>query len=252
MYAGIPPALEKVNGQSKKSTRSKKRCRTRKNLPVQGLYLPPRDVGTLVPRLGPGEQRVIPLCVTPLGPLDLLLRIRLDARDALLLERLDDALQPFSLDLHAAGPVTKRRRRLRAVEEEHVGEAVQGDAHGRLEAVLPVLGNGLVVGAADVELRERAGHTVEARCERDDVEFLVAGFGADAGFGDFDNRVGHEVDEVDVGKVVDFVVVLLERGPLGAPGVDGFGWGEDGGFLGIVDAGADVVAPEVVGLDCEY
>lgn len=61
------------------------------------------------------------------------------------------------------------------------------------------------------------------------------------------DRVGVEVDELDVGFVDDFVEVLFEGGAFGSPGVRFFLWGEDFLFFGVGHALQDGFAPEIVG-----
>ena len=175
--------------------------------------------------------------------------------------RLQQPHDPLALHLGAHGAVAGPARRLRAVGEQHVREARDGEpevggsaggapgvrqrGRGPAGAVAAVV---VVVVGGDVELGETARGDVEARGEDEDVEGVVgAGSEAYAAGGDFGDGVGAEVGEGDVGKVEDVVVVLLEGYAFGTEGVGGGFRGEDGGFFGVNDAVADLVAP--IGVD---
>ena len=185
-----------------------------------------------------------------LRPLPFRLLLRLEPCNPVFQNLLERLIEELGLELDARGAVGEGGGCLRAVEEEHVGEFVQGDADGRAEARCPVLGDGGAVRAADVELGEGAGDGVKPRGEHDGVEVaVVAGFEADAGFGDGVDGVFLDGDDVNVVVVEAFVVVLFERGPLRAPGVWWFRGCEEFFFALVFDAGPDEVAPEVVGFE---
>jgi len=150
--------------------------------------------------------------------------------------------------VRAGRPVAEPRRRLRAVQEQHVREVGHGDAERRARAVLPVLGDGLAVEPADVELCERARHRVESRREDEDVGFDLALLGAEPLGCHFDDGVLVDVDDVDVGQAEDLVDVLLEAGTLGAEGVRGNLGGQESLLLWIGNAFEHCLPPELVRL----
>ena len=217
------------------------------NLPIQRLNPPARDIRALIPTLGEGEKRFIPLLMHAPAPIVLGLLRRLEASDVVLEYALHGLLDELGLELRAAGPVAEGRGCLGPVQEEHVRELRDGDAHAGAGAVAPVVGDGAAVDALDVQLRERARDAVEARGEDEHVDFDEAFVRAEPRLGDFEDGRFVHVDELDVRLVDHFVVPLLERRALRAPWMRRHLRSEDLLFLGILDPGEDVLAPEVVG-----
>ena len=200
------------------------------NSPIQWLHFPARNVRSLIPALRQWKQRFIPDFPIPPRPVLLHLLLGLEASHAFAHQISHRRLDPIGLDLDTARTVAERRRRLGPVQEEHVGEVRDGDAQGGAGAALPVLGDGLAVCAADVELREAAGDRVEAGREGDDVELDEPGAGADAVGRDLLDRGGVNVNNIDVWEGGDFVKVLLEGRALCSPWVRGSFRGEQGLF----------------------
>lgn len=215
--------------------------------PIQRLNLPPRSIRPLIPTLRQRKQRNIPLLLHALRPIGLNLSQAVQARNALLRALLDALLDPLGLELRAAGSIAEGGRRLRAVQEEHVWEHGDRDAHAGPRAVLPVVGDGFACCAADVELCERTVAGVEVGGEDEDVEFFEAFFVPEAVLGDFDDGGFLYVDDLDVFLAHDFVVVLLQGWTLRALWMGWVGGREDLGFLGVGDSLADFPLPEFVG-----
>ena len=65
---------------------------------------------------------------------------------------------------------------------------------------------------------------------------------------DLNNRIGFDVDDVNVCFIELLVKVLFEGGPFGPKSVRWFEGSEDISFDRVVDAGADFLGPEVVGM----
>jgi len=216
--------------------------------PIQRLNPLPWNIGPLIPTLRQREQRDIPLLVHPLHPICLLLARRLKPRNPILSQRLQRLINPLRLELRATRPISKRGRCLRPIQEEQVREVGDRNTHARLRAVLPVISDRAAVLALDVQLRERAGHGVEARGEDEDVDFDFALRGAEALLGDFEDGIHVHVDDVNVVLIHDLVEPLLQRGSLGAPWMRWLHGCQKLSFLWIGDPLADGVAPESVGL----
>jgi len=139
--------------------------------PIERFDLPSRDVRALIPTLRQWKERDIPLFLHPLGPVFLDLLLSLDTRKTFCFRTLDELLDELCLELCARWSVGKGSRCLRAVEEEHVRELWNGDAHGCLRPGLPVVGDCATIDALDVELRKRASHAVEASRQDEYVHF---------------------------------------------------------------------------------
>jgi hypothetical protein len=75
------------------------------------------------------------------------------------------------------------------------------------------------IDAADVDAVEGAGDRVEPGRVDDDVEFVLGVAGLDAGRGDALDRRLVDVDQLDVGLVVDLEIAALERHAAGAEAV---------------------------------
>lgn len=108
-----------------------------------------------------------------------------------------------------------------------------------------------VVRAEDVYLRHAACYGVEAGRENNHIQLHnhpVPQF--DASLRDLFDRVGIDVHDVDVRHAHDFVEILLERRPFGAPWVGQLFRRQKSLFLWIRDAREDLLAPEAILLPC--
>lgn len=109
-----------------------------------------------------------------------------------------------------------------AVEEEHVGVAGAGHAEVGPGARSPFLGQRDAVNVEEPHVFHAAGERVEAGGEGDQVDLMQGAVRSEDAFGfDLHDRVGFDIDDVDVGVVELLVEVLFKRGALGAKGVRG-------------------------------
>ncbi len=221
--------------------------RKQKNSPIQRLNPLPGNITSLIPALRQRKQGPIPRLVILPPPLLLRALLGLKLLDALLLQISNGLLHPVRLQLHAARPITEGGRRLRAVQEEHIGEVGQRDAHGGARAVGPVLHDGLAVRANDVHLRHAARDGVEAGGEHDDVQRHDGAVAQAHALGrDGVDGVGRHVHDVDVRQARHLVEVLLQRRPLRAPWVRRRRGREQRSLLGVGHAREHFLAPEAV------
>src|ERR1051325_6076940 len=141
----------------------------------------------------------------------------LDPRQAALGCEADHPRHP--LDAVFGGPGIIAKAGMRAHRHEEVGKALNEDAEISLWPVCPDILEPHAVCTANVDPVEGAGDSVEPGRINDDVEFVVAVAGLNAGCGDALNRRLVDIDELDVGLVVDFVIPGFEGYAAGAEAV---------------------------------
>lgn len=94
--------------------------------------------------------------------------------------------------------------------DKHARELGHGDAHGSLQAILPVVGDGAAVDTLDVQLRERAGHAVKACRQYQRIDLDMAFARAQTGLRHLLDRVLIDVDDIHVVLIDDLVEALLQ------------------------------------------
>src|SRR3984893_10801955 len=166
------------------------------------------------PRIDLGEQQALARRNDVVGPGSGTRRGGLDAIEAAVAREADHPGYPIGTVFGGARKVAEPG--MRTHHHQHIGEAVHQNAEKGLRAVLPFFLQRRSIDAPDVDAVETAGDRVEAGRVNDDVEFVLGAAGLDAGRGDaFDRRLG-DVDQLDVGLVVDLEVAAFERYPAGA------------------------------------
>ena len=170
---------------------------------------------------------------------------RLNRLDAALLEVLDTVREPVDVLLYRDHHVAQHGRAARSGDREQVREAGHGDAEVGAWTFRPLLPETDTVPAADVDLRQRAGHGVVAGGEDDAVQIVHSGFRAQSGRCDLKDRVRAKVYQRHILTVIGLVVVRINAQPLGPDRVTG-GQQRLGG-LRIVDGLANLVAHELGG-----
>src|SRR5205814_1400979 len=170
------------------------------------------------PRIDLCEQQALARRNDVVGPGGGTRRGGLDAGEAAVAREADQPGRPIGAVFGSAREVAEPR--MRAHDHHHVREAVHQDPEKGLRAVPPLLLQRHPIDPADVNAVEAARDPVETGRVDDDVElvFGIAGpdapglnpFGGDA----LDRRFG-DVDELDVGLVVDLEVAAFERHTAG-------------------------------------
>ena len=160
---------------------------------------------------------------------------------------IEEVDRPLALDLRADRAVAERGRALRPIQHEQVREARDRHAEVGVDSARPRLGEGAAGCPAEIDRGQAAGVGVESGGEHEHVEIDVGGRGAHTCRRHRLDRCRPDVDDVDRRQVEQIEVVLLERRPLRPERVRRLHRGEDVGDGGVVDAGAGLVAPELVG-----
>src|SRR6516225_2922648 len=166
------------------------------------------------PRVDLGEQQTLARRNDVVGPGGGTRRSGLDAGQIAVAREADEPRHPIGAVFGGTRKVAKPG--MRAHHHQHVREAVHQDAEKGLRPVLPLLLQRHPVHAADVDAIEGAGDRVETGRVNDDVELVFAITGFDARRGDALDRRLVDVDQLDVGLVVDLEIAAFERHAAGA------------------------------------
>src|SRR5216683_1815505 len=169
------------------------------------------------PRVDLGEQQALARRNDVVGPGSGTRRGGLDTIEAAVAREADQPGYPIGTVFRGARKVAEPG--MRAHHHQHIGEVVHQNAEEGLRAVLPFFLQQHPIDAPDIDAVETAGDRIEAGRVNDDVEFVLGVAGLDAGRSDaLDRRLG-DVDQLDVGLVVDLEVAAFERYPAGAEAV---------------------------------
>src|SRR6516165_11611257 len=169
------------------------------------------------PRVDLGEQQALARRNDVVGPGDCTRRSGLDAGQVAVACETDQTGHPIGGVLDSAREVAEPS--VRAHHHQQVGKAVNQDAEKGLRPVLPLLFERRGVHPTDVDAVKGAGDRVETGCVDYDVEFVLGLAGLDAGRRYARDRGLVDVDELDIGLVVDLEIAALERDATGAKAV---------------------------------
>src|SRR6266567_71203 len=136
----------------------------------QHLALLAWDVGAHEPGLRAREQGRVDQLGDMVAPGFLRLLRRLDPAEVVTPHVLDARNDEVALQLGATRPVAERRRALRAVDIEQIGEVRARHAQMRARAAGPFLAQRLAVRAANVDAGQAAGEEIEPRRQYQNVE----------------------------------------------------------------------------------
>src|SRR6202048_1024118 len=169
------------------------------------------------PRIDLGEQQALARRNDVVGPGSGTRRGCLDTVEAAVAREADHPGYPVGTVFGGARKVAEPG--MRAHHHQHIGKVIHQDAEKGLWSVLPFFLQRRSIDPADVDTVEGAGDGVEAGRVNDDVEFVLGVAGLDADRRDaFDRRLG-DVDQFDIGLVVDLEVAAFERHAAGAEAV---------------------------------
>ena len=148
------------------------------------------------------------------GPFLLRLFTRLEHIQPLAFHLRDAARDPDRVLLDRRRQVGERRLRTR--DHEHIRETGDAHAHDRRGLHLPFFAQRLAALAADRKGFERAGISLEARRQHNDVEFIIVQRGAHPGLGDLDQRFALlDVDQMHIVAIEGLEIAVIERRALG-------------------------------------
>ena len=141
--------------------------------------------------------------------------------------------------------VAEHGRTAGAGDDEQIGEALAHQAEIGARTGSPFLVERPPAAAADIDLRHRPGHGIEAGGEHQRVEAVDLAAGFQAVRQDLLDRIGLDVNQRDVGAIVGRIVVGIDADPLRADRmIVGL---QQLRHLGVVDDLGDPVADEVGG-----
>ena len=191
-------------------------------------------------------QRLHPELSHLLLPYAVGLASRFQLREARPLAVRDDSAEPLDLDGDDRRGVDEQRRTLGPVEEEHVGELVDGDSEMRLDTFRPGVFESDAIPASDIQALEPAGLVAEPRGQNDGIELDRLSMRADARLRDGLDWLLANVHNLHLRLIHDLVEVLFQAGPLDAKG-EGRDLGDQQLSLGCTaDPGSRLLSPEGV------
>ena len=112
--------------------------------------------------------------------------------------------------------VRQHRRTAGAGDDEEVGKARAHQAEIGARAFRPFLVQRLPAAADDVDLGDRAGHGVKAGRQHQRVGLIILAGDAHGVFGDLLDRIGLDVDQLDIRPVEGREIIRVDADALGA------------------------------------
>src|SRR3954447_8798173 len=152
-----------------------------------------------------------------LGPLAHARRGGLDPGQATFVRKTHQPRYPF--DTVFGSPREVAEPGMRAHDHQHVRKALDENAEIGLRSILPLVLQPASVDAADIDAVETAGDRVEASGVDDDIERVLSVACLDAVGRDAPDRRLVDIDQFNIGLVVDLVVAGFERHAASAEAV---------------------------------
>jgi hypothetical protein len=202
---------------------------------------------THVGRLGSGEKRLVRQLINMSLPLLGCLGSRIDVFDSLPVDLGDGIGDPAALNFDTRGPVTEQRRPVRPVQMEHVGVSAHSSAEIGVCSLLPFVLEGCSANTAEAHAGHTTGGDVEPCRDANHVKLVHSAiFQLDAGFCESDNWIVLDIDNLDIGPIELFVVVVFQAGTFHTERVRWVKRGQNVSLFRIVDSSPDFLGPEVV------
>ena len=139
--------------------------------------------------------------------------------------------------------VGQDRRAAGTGDHEEIGKALDRQPEIVERPVRPFLLQALAITPPDIDGQQRPGHRVEAGRKDDRIKSKLPVARGDTGGGDRADRIGLDIDNLDIGLVEGLIIMGVETGALGADRE--FGRGQYVGDPAVLDHAADLAADKL-------